>query len=214
MSLAAQRDRIAAWCSAKSYTLGDIHADNGLSGGRADNRPALQAALRQATEGKATLVTYSLSRVARSTTDAIAISERLRKSGVGLVSLSEHLDTTTAAGKMVFRMLAVLAEFERDLISERTAGAMRHKRARGEYTGGAAPYGWRIGHDGTTLEPQESERVAIHLACNLRSNGVSLRGIGERLAAAGHPPRSGRRWHAKTVGDLLRASTRVIDAAA
>lgn len=109
VSLEAQRERIIAWCRANGYTLGEIHVDHGLSGARADNRPALQAALKQAAEAKATVVTYSLSRVARSTTDAIAISERLRQSGADLVSLSEHIDTTTAAGKMVFRMLAVLA---------------------------------------------------------------------------------------------------------
>ena len=48
---------------------------------------------------------------------------RVGKSGADLVSLSERIDTTTAAGKMVFRMLAVLAEFERDQVVERTKGA-------------------------------------------------------------------------------------------
>ena len=49
-----------------------------------------------------------------------AIAERLDKAGADLVSLSEKIDTTSATGKMVFRLLAVLAEFERDLVSERT----------------------------------------------------------------------------------------------
>lgn len=69
-----------------------------------------------------------MSRLARSTRDAITTSERLDKAGAALVSLSEKIDTTTAAGKMVFRMLAVLAEFERDQISERTTTAMQHKK--------------------------------------------------------------------------------------
>jgi DNA invertase Pin-like site-specific DNA recombinase len=68
--------------------------------------------LAAACERKAALIVYSLSRLARSTKDAIAISERLAKNGADLVSLSERIDTTTAAGKIVFRMLAVLAEFE------------------------------------------------------------------------------------------------------
>lgn len=49
-----------------------------------------------------------------------------------MVSLSERIDTTSAAGRMVFRMLAVLAEFERDLCGERTKSALAHKRSRGE----------------------------------------------------------------------------------
>ena len=60
--------------------------------------------------------------------DALVISERLERAGADLVSLSEKIDTTTAAGKMVFRMLAVLSEFERDQLSERTAAAMAAER--------------------------------------------------------------------------------------
>ena len=66
-----------------------LHADEGLSGKSAANRPALRAALDQACTGKAALVVYSLSRLARSTRDALSISERLAKAGADLVSLSE-----------------------------------------------------------------------------------------------------------------------------
>jgi DNA invertase Pin-like site-specific DNA recombinase len=116
VSVEAQRDRIVGWCSANGYGVAQVYVDAGMSGGRADNRPGLQAALARACRTKGVLVSYSLSRLARSTKDALAISERLASAGADLVSLSERIDTTTAAGKMVFRMLAVLAEFERDLI--------------------------------------------------------------------------------------------------
>ena len=110
VSLDAQRARIAAWAHANAAELTAVYTDAGLSGGRADNRPGLQAALDAACTAKAALVVYSLSRLARSTRDAITISERLDQAGADLVSLSEKIDTTTAAGKMVFRMLAVLAD--------------------------------------------------------------------------------------------------------
>jgi site-specific DNA recombinase len=67
-----------------------------------------------------TLVVYSLSRLTRSTTDMLHVSELMEQRGVDLVSLTEKIDTISAAGKMVFRMLSVLNEFERDLVSERT----------------------------------------------------------------------------------------------
>jgi site-specific DNA recombinase len=67
-----------------------------------------------------TLVVYSLSRLTRSTTDILHVSELMEQRGVDLVSLTEKIDTISAAGKMVFRMLSVLNEFERDLVSERT----------------------------------------------------------------------------------------------
>jgi DNA invertase Pin-like site-specific DNA recombinase len=77
VSLDAQRARITAWCAASGYELVALHADAGLSGKSAANRPALRAALNDACASKAALVVYSLSRLARSTKDALSISERL-----------------------------------------------------------------------------------------------------------------------------------------
>lgn len=204
VSLEAQRAKLEAWATLNGCELSAIHVDAGISGGRADNRPALQQAITDACNAKVGLVVYSLSRLARSTKDAIDIAERLDKSGADLVSLSESIDTTSAAGKMVFRMLAVLAEFERDQISERTATAMQHKRSNGEYTGGVVPYGWRLAADGSTLEAHEGEQAIREAAIELKSAGLSLAKVGERLAAEGLLPRSGGRWHAKTVRDLIR----------
>ncbi len=106
---------------------------------------------------------------------------------------------------MVFRLLAVLAEFERDLIAERTSGAMQHKRTKHEYTGGVVPYGWRLSGDGVRLVAHRAEQRIIRAARELQAAGLSLRAIGARLAAEGLLPRSGGRWHAKTVRDLLSA---------
>ena len=63
------------------------------------------------------------------TKDAIGIAERLDKAGADLVSLSERIDTTTAVGKMIFRLLAAFAEFERDLIRERVRAGMTVAKA-------------------------------------------------------------------------------------
>lgn len=79
------------------------------------------------------------------------ISERIEKSGADLVSLSERIDTTTAAGKMVFRMLAVLSEFEVDLVAERTKGALGHLREPREAHQRAHPFWFRPFPDGETL---------------------------------------------------------------
>jgi DNA invertase Pin-like site-specific DNA recombinase len=205
LGLEAQRGAIEAWAARSEARLVGIHADAGLSGGRADNRPGLGAAVEEACGRRAALVVQSLSRLARSTRDAIAISARLERAGADLVSLSERIDTTTAAGRMLFRVLAVLSEFERDLIAERTSTALRIKRLRGEYTGGDCPYGWRLGRDGITLEPVRREQVLIATARELRASGLSLRAVGRRLMERSMPPRHGGSWHAKTVRGLLTA---------
>src|SRR4051812_847817 len=79
VSLDAQRSRIQAWCQANGYTLSAVFEDAGVSGKRADNRPQLQKALEEVCRCKGVLVVYSLSRLARSTKDTLAIAERLDK---------------------------------------------------------------------------------------------------------------------------------------
>ena len=147
---------------------------------------------------------YSLSRLARSTKDTREIADRLAGTGADLVSLSERIDTTTASGKMVFRMLAVLAEFERDQVSERTRFAMAHKKGNGERVG-SVPYGFRLADDGVHLEGLQDEQGAISLARKLRAGGMALRSIAAQLTAAGFQPRNGRNWHPQTVRNLVAA---------
>lgn len=205
ISLEAQRGKIRAWAEVTGYELLQIHVDAGISGCRSDNRPGLQEALTDACKQKAALVVYSLSRLARSTKDAIMISERLGKSDADLVSLSERIDTTTAAGKMVFRMLAVLAEFERDQVSERTKAALAHLRKQGQRISGMVPYGYTLGMDGSSLRPHDEEQAAIRSIAGLRQDGMSLRDIAGWLAVQGIQTKSGRPWSPKVVrGILLR----------
>lgn len=190
VSLEAQEGRVRDWCATNGYVLGSVFVDRGLSGGRADNRPALQEALAATRRGDA-LVVYSLSRLARSTRDTLAISDMLDNRGADLVSLSEKIDTTSAAGKMTFKILAVLAEFERDVISERTSMAMKHMRATGRFTGGRAPFGFALLANGD-LEPVPKEQAIIARVRVLHSEGVSLRKIAAILHQEGHRSRLDR----------------------
>ena len=201
VSLAAQRAKITAWCDLNDYTLAAVHVDAGISGKSADNRPGLQSALADCRKGSA-LVVYSLSRLARSTRDTIEISERLAKTGADLVSLSEKIDTTTAAGKMVFRMLAVLAEFERDQIGERTATAMQFKKAKGERIG-AVPYGYDLAGDGVALVANPAEQEVIAQAKELHDGGMSLRKIAAELDRRGLYARNGSQFQATQIQRMV-----------
>jgi DNA invertase Pin-like site-specific DNA recombinase len=98
------------------------------------NRPKLKDMLDNAREGDCIIVS-DLTRLSRSTKDLISLSEQLNASGIELISLKEKIDTTTATGKMTFGILAVLAQFERDLISERTKEGLASARARGKLGG-------------------------------------------------------------------------------
>lgn len=203
LGLDAQREKIAQWCQLHGYTLAAVHTDAGISGKRADNRPGLQAALREVTRNRGSaIVVYSLSRLARSVIDAIRIAERLDKAGCDLVSLSESIDTTTAAGKMIFRMLAVLAEFERDCVSERTTAALATKIARGHRVG-SVPYGFTLAADGRQLVADAREQEVIRTIHDLRPT-YGLRRIASILDNRGiRPKKGGRRWNQSAVRRIL-----------
>ena len=170
VSLDAQQQKIAQWCALNGYALAHVFTDAGVSGKRSDNRPGLHAALTACGRGDA-LVVYSLSRLSRSIRDTLDLSDRLHRLGADLVSLSEKIDTTTASGKMVFRLLAVLNEFERDLIIERTVAALRFKKSQGEKTGGPVPFGFALADDGVHLVPLAGEQHVCAQARALQQQG-------------------------------------------
>lgn len=103
------------------------------SGGK-DDRPELAKALDMLREGD-TFIVYKLDRLARSTLKLIETLDLLKKKGVEFVSLSDKIDTSTAAGKAMFGMMAVFAEFERSIIRERTLAGLEAARARGRKGG-------------------------------------------------------------------------------
>lgn len=103
------------------------------SGGKVD-RPGLQAALNFAREGDTVLV-WRLDRLDRSLKHFIEMVTRLNERGVGFRSLQEAIDTTTSGRKLVFQIFGALAEFERNLIRERTQAGLEAARARGRHGG-------------------------------------------------------------------------------
>ncbi|MBI1312225.1 recombinase family protein, partial [bacterium] len=152
----------------------------------------------------AVLIVYSLSRLARSTRDTLDIAERLEKSGADLVSLSEKIDTTSAAGKMIFRMLAVLAEFERDVISERTKTALQHKKANSERVG-TVPFGYELAPDGASLVENDTEQQTVALINELRDAGLSTRAIAAELTERRISTKKGNtRWAHTAVARILK----------
>ena len=206
VSLDAQESKIRAWADLNGASGVVIFRDEGISGKRADNRPGLQSALDAVCKGDA-LIVYSLSRLSRSTKDALTIAEALQKADADLVSLSEKIDTTSAAGKMVFRMLAVLSEFERDQVSDRTRFALAYKRSKNEKTGGEVPFGYRM--EEGRLSEDAAEQKAIRLIRDLREKGYTLRAVCRELEAEGYRTKTGKAsWHPQVVKQIIAGMER------
>src|SRR6202030_2364549 len=107
--------------------------EESASGGRWD-RPQLHRALDQLREGDV-LVVWKLDRLSRSLKDLLHIMERVRDVGAGFRSITEAVDTTTSAGRMVMQMLGSFAEFERSMVRERTRAGLAAARDRGAKVG-------------------------------------------------------------------------------
>ncbi|GGF28225.1 recombinase family protein [Hymenobacter cavernae] len=97
-------------------------------------RPVLRQLLDQVRPGD-TVVVWKLDRLGRSLKDLVTLVTGFQEQGVNFVSLQDHLDTTTAQGRLMFNLFASLAEFERDLIRERTNAGLTAARARGRQGG-------------------------------------------------------------------------------
>jgi len=126
-SLALQLDALRAAGCSKFFT------DHGVSGTEFCRR-GLDAALSQAKEGD-TLVVWRLDRLGRSLSKLVDLITHLERRGIEFVSLNESINTNSSGGVLIFHMMAALAEFERNLISERTRAGIAAARARGSKLG-------------------------------------------------------------------------------
>lgn len=116
----------------KKYGVAQIYCEK-MTGTKKD-RPELNKLIERITAGD-TIVIESLSRLGRSTKDLIELMETFNKKGANLVSLKESIDTTTSTGKLLFTLMSAIAQFERDVIADRTREGLASARARGRKGG-------------------------------------------------------------------------------
>ncbi len=116
----------------EKYGVNQIYNEK-MTGTKRD-RPELNKMLERMTAGD-TVVIESLSRIGRSTKDLIELMELFQQKGVNLISLKENIDTTTSTGKLVFAIFSAIAQFERDVIADRTKEGLKAARARGRVGG-------------------------------------------------------------------------------
>jgi site-specific DNA recombinase len=195
ISLDAQKAKIAAWCDLNDCELSQVYVDAGISGKSMDKRTGLQDALA-AIKKDMVLVVYSLSRLARSTADCIAISELLTKKNCDLVSITEKIDTGSAQGKFFFTMSAALGQMERELIGERTKMALKHKKNTGEVYS-PIPFGYS-NVDGK-LKVVAAEALVVAEILSKRQSGMTLTAIADELNQLGITGKKGGKWFASSV---------------
>jgi DNA invertase Pin-like site-specific DNA recombinase len=202
VSIEAQKAKIEAYCSLYGLELVDMIVDAGFSA-KNTNRPGLQRTLEALKRKEADgMIVHKLDRLTRSVRDLANMVDRYFTRGASLISVSEQIDTSTAAGRMVLNLITTVSQWEREAIGERTRTAMSHKKSRGEVVG-ELPFGYRLSRDGIHIEEDPDEQRAILLVNQLKAEGLSLRQIAARLNQDKVPSR-GQRWHPTTVVRILK----------
>ena len=151
------------------------------SGAKSD-REELAKALEYLREGDK-LVVYKIDRLARSTFDLQNIAKDLQERGIFLVFIKEQIDFSTPAGKLMFTMLGAIAEFERDLIKDRTSEGRERAKAKGT-------------HMGRTGKPEKDVKKAMKMYQDREKNGLSVNEIAKSTGV----PRSTIYAKAKEMG--------------
>jgi DNA invertase Pin-like site-specific DNA recombinase len=150
------------YCERQGWTITKVYEDHAVSGAQHD-RPSLNEMLLDAERGKFdVLVVVRIDRLARSTGHLLEILNLLRASHVDFCSSTQGIDTTTAHGRMVFTFLAAIAEFERELITERVVAGIDRAKANGVQFGRP-----RVGFD-------------VSKALELRKTGMSWGQLAKR----------------------------------
>ncbi|WP_282247959.1 recombinase family protein [Stenotrophomonas sp. PS02300] len=132
-----QRQALLQWAEYAGLEVTDVYTDEGISGAKGrDKRPGFDAMLKDATRRKFdVLASWSVDRLGRSLTGLLDTLQELHGAGVDLYLHQQAVDTRTPAGKAMFQMMGVFAEFERAMIQERVKAGMSRARSQGKHVG-------------------------------------------------------------------------------
>ena len=158
ISLDNQEAKIRAYADFNNLELVEMIKDEGLSG-KTMGRPGINRVNELIKAGDTgAVIVYKLDRLSRRTIDILNTLDVWEQRGIAFHSITDKIDTKTAAGKFLLTILSALSQMERDLISERTADALAHKKRNHEWCG-RIPFGYRI--EGTRLVKNPDEIQTI-----------------------------------------------------
>jgi DNA invertase Pin-like site-specific DNA recombinase len=211
-SLDAQREASTAYIARQQgwSITPERYDDGGFTGANID-RPAFTRLMEDAEAGKFdVVVVYKVDRLSRSLLDFVKVMERLNAAGVSFVSVTQNFTTADAMGRLTMNMLMSFAEFEREMIAERTRDKIAMSRRKGKWTGGQVPFGY-VAKD-KRLVPHELEslivRDAFDLMVKYRQTCEVARALNEQQKLPrGARLRAGRllAWTTSGIANLLKS---------
>jgi len=195
--------------------LADRYDDGGFTGGNMD-RPALQRLLADIEVGKVDrLVVYKIDRLSRSLLDFAKLADLLEKHHVSIVSVTQQLDTSTSMGRLTMNMLLSFAQFEREMVSDRTRDKMRAARRRGKWTGGTPRLGYDVAPEGGQLVVNKEEADTVEAVFRLYAETTSGVAVSQELNRRGWRRKSWKtkkgQWREGKLWDVANLRRMLID---
>ena len=188
-SLDAQREAAQAYIASQQHEgwtcLPERYDDGGFSGGNMD-RPALQRLFADIAAGRIDcVVLYKIDRLSRSLLDFARMMETFDQHQVAVVAVTQQFNTATSMGRLVLNVLLSFAQFERDIISERTRDKIAATKRKGKWSGGKPVLGYDVDAPSTKLVVNEMQAVQVQAIFEMYLRLQSLRAVMQELAQRG-----------------------------
>ncbi|WNS74283.1 recombinase family protein [Bacillus sp. DTU_2020_1000418_1_SI_GHA_SEK_038] len=205
-SLSAQKERLKAFAFSQGWEIVQYYVDEGISA-KDMERPELQRMLKGVREGLFDIVlVYKLDRLTRSVIDLDKLLKEFANHNVMFKSSTEVYDTTTATGRLFIRLVASMAQWERENLGERVRMGMLQKAEEGKWVLNMAPFGYD--RDGTdSLKINTAESLVVKEIYSLYSKGLGMHKIARKLNEKGVYTKKNKPWSQVTINYVLTNPT-------
>ena len=202
-SCEAQEEKIRSFVkSQNNWLVFKVYSDAGYTGANT-NRPALQELLEDIKQKKIDIIlSYKIDRLTRSPKDFYQLIEFFEQYKVDFISITERFDTSTPAGRLLRNIMLTFAQFERELVSERTRDKLLERAKKGFWHGGITPYGYKRENKRLVINKKEAEIIRLIFETYLENGSIVK--VHDLLKENNIKNRQGNLFRKATIAFLLR----------
>jgi len=202
-SCEAQEEKIRSFIKSQdNWQIFKVYSDPGYTGANT-NRPALQELLEDIKQKKIDIIlSYKIDRLTRSPKDFYQLIEFFEQYKVDFISITERFDTSTPAGRLLRNIMLTFAQFERELVSERTRDKLLERAKKGFWHGGITPYGYKRENKRLVINKKEAEIIRLIFETYLENGSIVK--VHDLLKENNIKNRQGNLFRKATIAFLLR----------